>query len=409
MAWSDTLQQASFKGVSFDVESIGDAGARAIAPHEYPFTNGADVEDLGNHPDQISVTAIVWGDGYEDRLTDLRTALRSAGAGVLVHPVFGTIAQAICRSWQIVHDADRRDQARVYIEFIESTATARIFTESSPLQAADEVIARGSDVRAAVDGALVERTERVAQGPVADALTLRDFMRNAIAQLRVLTDTTGLKALLSDLDPLLFPRAYVNDAKAVLDIALQGLPFGGRNILFEGTSIKGTGRDDFDRAAEALGPEALPVSTTDTNGRLVQAHARAHGACSLAEAAMIVLVAELDEALLDRADIEAIANTTRTAIQAAIEGLRSAAPGGPSAEACAALRALAFRVLQAATAVIEQRPPVITRVVPLSGPLRLVAHALYGDHTRAPELARLNSFGRKVVLEAGQEIKAYAR
>ena len=58
---------------------------------------------------------------------------------------------------------------------------------------------------------------------------------------------------------------------------------------------------------------------------------------------------------------------------------------------------------------IQLRPPVITRQAPVGGHARLVAHALYGDHTRAEELRRLNSWGRSLLIERGEEMQAYAR
>ncbi|ECA5645410.1 multidrug DMT transporter permease, partial [Salmonella enterica subsp. enterica serovar Saintpaul] len=47
MSWQDNLQDASFRGVRFDVVSTQDSVARDHADHEYPWTDGADVHDLG--------------------------------------------------------------------------------------------------------------------------------------------------------------------------------------------------------------------------------------------------------------------------------------------------------------------------------------------------------------------------
>lgn len=70
---------------------------------------------------------------------------------------------------------------------------------------------------------------------------------------------------------------------------------------------------------------------------------------------------------------------------------------------------MAYQVQEAARAVIELRPPVQLRAAPVTGPLRLVAHALYGDHSRATELLRLNAWGRRLVVERGEKVRAYAR
>lgn len=409
MSWEERLLTASFKGVSFDVETVGDAGSRSIVMHEFPYVDGGAAEDMGLNPARVQCVAVIWGEAYEQQLQALLKALRSAEPGELVHPVNGTMPRAVCTQWQVEHQADARDAARLTLEFVESNAAVRVFTASSPIGAAERVGAQGGKARAAADALLVDRVARVLGGPVPTALKLKQRMQAALGQLSALADTTALRSVLTDLDPLLFPQAYVDDVKNVLDRALQGLPFGGRNILFDGASARGSGASDFQQAATHLGPTALTQTALDDNGRLVQAHTRTHGACSLAEAAVIVLVAEMDETLLDRSDVEGIAATTRAAIQQAIADMRAAAPGGQSADVGAALRALAFEVQQAAVAVIERRPPVVTRVAPLTGPLRLLAHALYGDHERATELARLNAFGRQLEVQAGQVLRAYAR
>ena len=413
MAWSE-LQQASFKGIVFEVDSASDDEQREVVLHAYPYLDGADAEDLGRAPKRVRFGAIVWSqsdeDDYQPRLDALLAALRSAEPGELVHPVFGTMARALCLAWRAEHGADLRDGCRLTLEFIEAGAAARVFEVPSPVLAAEKITAQGDTARAAADEAMVGLVERVVGGPVPRVLALKAAMNSAMGKLRLLADTTSLKLLLSDLDPIFYPRAYVADARAILDRALQGLPFGGRNVLFEGSTTQASsGLADFGRAAAALGPQAVALTAPNADGLMVQAHARVHAACSLAEAAAIVLVAEIDDALLDRADIEQMAAATRTAIQAGIEGMRAACPDGCSAEAGAALRALAYEVQVAARAVIEARPPVVLRASPVAGPLRLVAHALYGDHTRAAELVRLNAFGRTLVAEYGQELKAYAR
>lgn len=421
--WSETLLQASFKGIEFAVEKASDQVQRATVANEYPYRDGAEVEDLGLGAPRMRFGAIVWGSDYEQRLATLLAALRGADAGRLVHPVFGNIERAICTSWAIEHEADFRDGCKLTLEFVESRTADRIFETPSPVLAGEAVTAQAEAARAGADAALQARVQKVMKGPVPLQLNLRAQMNAALGKLRKLVDTTALKQRLSDLDPLFFPQAYVADARNVLDRALQGLPFGGRNILFGGSggtasmSVPPTGKAaaglaDFDRAAAALAPAQTALLAPNADALMVQAHARTHAGCCLAEAAVIVLTGELDEQLLDAVDIERLAGTTRDALQAALDDLRAAAgteSAGAVAAASAGLRAVAYQVQQAARAVIELRPPVQLREAPLAGPLRLVAHSLYGDHTRAAELLRLNAWGRRLVVERGEELKAYAR
>nr|WP_051355237.1 DNA circularization N-terminal domain-containing protein [Edwardsiella hoshinae] len=57
MSWQDTLQDASFKGVRFDVLRESTSHGRDHADHEYPFIDGADVHDLGRKARNIRLTA----------------------------------------------------------------------------------------------------------------------------------------------------------------------------------------------------------------------------------------------------------------------------------------------------------------------------------------------------------------
>ncbi|MGC4076292.1 MAG: DNA circularization N-terminal domain-containing protein [Rubrivivax sp.] len=430
MSWSEKLLPASFKGVEFDIEAVSDTVQRATVANEYPYRDGADIEDLGLGPQRMRFSAIVFNarprrgdataqDDYEQRLQQLIAVLRSGGPGRLVHPVFGNFDNAVCTSWAIEHEAEFRDGCKISLEFVESRTTDRIFTSASPVSAAEQVSAKAEAARSAADAGLIARVQKVLKTPVPRQLQLRSQMQAALGQLRALVDTTALKQRLSELDPLFYPQSYVADARNVLDRALQGLPFGGRNILFSGkttgsnsSSKSASGLADFERAAAALRPTSLALLAPDADSLMVQAHARTHAGCCLAEAASIVLMGELDEQLLDATQVESIAAVTREALQAAVADLRSASgtdAAGAVAAASAALRATAFHVQEAATAVVELRPPVQLRTAPVTGPLRLVAHALYGDHTRAVELQRLNVWGRRLVVERGEQVKAYAR
>ena len=77
MAWNLTLQDASYRGVTFEVQSVEDRGEKALCVHEYPYRSGAEVEDLGRKPRVIPVTAIFWGVAYESRIKALVAALQS--------------------------------------------------------------------------------------------------------------------------------------------------------------------------------------------------------------------------------------------------------------------------------------------------------------------------------------------
>lgn len=419
MAWKDTLLEASFKGVTFDVINVTRSGHRAIAVNEYPYTAGADLEDLNLKERRIKLKAIVVGDDYELALARLINALESPGVGELMHPIHGGM-QVLAESWDDDHEADLVDGAVLNISFIEDSTRTPVFNADSHSAKADAIAAKGEEARAAADDALVRQVDTAQGGPMLRLSALKAAFVQAKTALSRLLDTTALRAVLSDLDPVLYPRAYVADLAAVVDRALQGLPFDGRNLLFDALSgtpvVNGSGLADFKVAARLLNPADValsarvlaPSAAMQADLATVQAHAKVHCACALADCAVIVLAAEMNAPLLDRADVEALANRVRAGLQVAIDAARSALDGEGRGQVSTALRALAFAVQDTAMAVINQRPPLVLRASPVGGPVRLVAHQLYGDASRAPEVARLNRLGRQVLIERGEVLHVYA-
>lgn len=417
MAWIDSLLQASFRGVPFEVVSVGRLGQRAIAAHEYPYTSGADLEDLGAGPRRVRVRAIFWGDDYETALHAFITALEAPGAGELVHPVHGSMT-VMAGDWSDEHQADDVDSAIVEVQFVEDSVRTPVFTASSGAAKTDAIAAGASTARDAADDALARHVGKV---PASNMLRIT-ALKGAFAQAKsvlggLMNATTGMKLLLSDLDPVLYPRSYVADLLAIVDRGLQGLPFGGRNLLFSGTATStGSGAGDFTTARRLLDPAGVsitpivdaPDAAMRADATLVEAHARAHAAAGIAEAAAIVLVGELEEPLLERADIEQLAGQARGALQVAIDAARAALDAEGRSEIGTALRALAYAVEEAARAVINQRPPLVRKPAPVGGPVRLLAHAFYGDASRASEIVRLNRLGRRVLVNAGEVLNVYS-
>lgn len=417
MAWQQTLLDASFRGVRFDVQNVDRSGARSIVQNEYPYSDGALLDDLGLKARRFRFKVIVWGDDYEARLQQLIEALEASGPGWLVHPVYGGL-HALAESWEDQHEADLVDGVMLSITFVEHSTRTVVFTGAG--NQLDAIAAKSDESRSAADEALVRKVQDLQGEPAVRLSILKDAFNQAKEALKALSNTTGLRAILSDLDPVLYPRAYVADLVAVVDRALQGLPFGGRNLLFDNASgtpsVSGSGLGDYTKAAASLDPGKVqvtpategPSADMQADAAAVQAHARVHCACALADCALIVLAGELDDPQLDRADIEALANSVRAAIQKAIDAARAALDAEGRGQVCTSLRTLAYTVQEAARAVINRRPPLVLRNSPIDGPVRLVAHQIYGDPARAPEIARINRLGRKVYIDRGDALHVYS-
>lgn len=85
------LYQCSFRNVEFEVTDEDTQRARSMVVHEYPNSDNYIVEDLGNHPAQLTLHAFVHGNAWEQLRDNLMEALDEGGSGLLVHPSFGRV------------------------------------------------------------------------------------------------------------------------------------------------------------------------------------------------------------------------------------------------------------------------------------------------------------------------------
>lgn len=412
MAWKDTLLPASFRGVGFEVLRTKDSGARAVAEHEYPYRDGAEVEDMGRKARRISITAVVWGPAYEAQLEKLIKALDERGPAELVHPVFGPVrVQAV--SWDIPHEAERPDYAELALEFVVAGADNPFFSRAWPQ-------ARAVDAKAdtARNGAAAVLAKAVAGCSDASGL--------ARGGLRSLAGLKGQLSgqLLSGFDILSSPAAWAADAASLVRGLVDLRSFSPTTLLpnFQGLLASLTAAillPSFSGSSGGAGSGVFwadPTTSADaappTQGQglnIPAAHVLAEAALGVAEAAQTVLESEAATPSLSPAEIETVAGNSRELIQTSIDTYRAVYPLEQARAVTEPLKDVALAVQLAAAAVLEARPPLITHSVAARSCPRLLAHRLYGDHTRALEIQRLNSLRDPNFLTPGQELHVYAK
>lgn len=406
MAWAQTLQDASFKGIVFEVVKIDDSSERAIAEHSYPYVDGSDIEDMGRGPRRISIEAVFYGDDYETRLQTFLAVLDQSGAGEFIHPVFGSIKHAQAVRSSVHHDAENPDYASVPVEFIESTPGNPFFDRSLASQKAEVINQHGVAATVSASAAAASLIERLrAANPLAGLDALRDTLT---APLLAIAAQTGV--VLSGLDVLAYPRAWGNDISALVGGILDMRDFGS-SLAADWASIQ-SDLDAFSifSAPPASAPAQITSSAEPTEAQAIAVAAatiQVNTAVGLADAASYVLASEADTPTLSPVEIEAICNTARAGLDAAIEQVRTTYGIEQSRTITEPLKDQGLAVQEAARSIIEARPPLILRTVEAPGNLRLMAHLWYADHTRAPELYRLNG-RRSPFVHAGERIHAYA-
>lgn len=444
MSWEDSMQDASFRGIRFDVINTRDSASRDIAVYEYPYVDGGDVEDLGRKPRNFRATALFWGDDYETRLQQFLAALDKRGSAELIHPVFGSMLYMQCIEYQASHDAENVDYCVVEVVFIQAKPNIQLFGSEDPLSKADILF---NQVQSALDQA-----QTAIDNLLSPLRTAKKWMKRAkslaataLGMVTVLKgELTGFISTTTDF--INYPKAFMNDLQSALTqtsllskSSVSSNPGSYAGSSSDVSGVAGIVMADWNRGHTQLQDvAALPekiVTGQTTTAVIMPAGSSVSDITELVTTikVQVALQLVLDAAdilsdadvinLLSPDDIEHIANDTRTSLQVAIIQVRETfadATQNVSSDATASgvtwqpvvesLKVMALTVQQLATSVMTQRPPLTTRVVRADTNLHLLAHLWYADYTRAAELLRLNPTLRNPnTIKSGDVLNAYSR
>jgi prophage DNA circulation protein len=434
MAWENTLLPASFRGIVFEVDGTDDVLERALVLKEYPYVNGVDPEDMGWTGRMIGMSAVFYGPDYEIQMQQFLDALEEAGAGELIHPVFGSIHAQFVRG-RISHSHDRPDYAHALLEFIGAKLNAPLFDRVLPLQQVEAVNQAADETLAASQSAFGFDFTKVPNLPALLRDKLGADMLNVMDNMRSLADQVlGVRTwIASGLYYLNNPVAFLDDLSGGLVSRVKGifspmnlrLRYGSSGIsgistataaaIAAGTTsaastgyVRGSLADVWKAPVEHLKQPLLtltPVASTPPSGPLITSapldglptqpflstHVQLHQTVAIAAAAAELYGLDLEESVLTPADIETVAADTRTAINNTIALVRATYPDiKQSRPMTEPLKKLALAVTDVAERLIRAKPPLVDRRVDTPGNLQLLAHLWYGDYRRADELLRLN-------------------
>ena len=141
-SWTDNLQPASWRGISFAVMDSEVRRGRRVAIHEYPYRDIVWVEDLGRATRRYGFRGFYVGDDCYDIEQQMLDAAEVKGDGALVHPSLGSLTVSLVE----FSVGQRRELGRVVefqFGFIEGGAGDTFpswdnATQSSVASAADE-------------------------------------------------------------------------------------------------------------------------------------------------------------------------------------------------------------------------------------------------------------------------------
>jgi prophage DNA circulation protein len=151
MGWRDNYRAASFRGVSFFVESADSTHGRRQAVHEHAQRDVPYTEDLGRKAREFSVSAYLIGLEYQAQRDELIKACETAGPGVLVHPYRGEMTVE-CRGLGLSESAKDGGMCLVKLTFLEAGEASY---PSAKVDTVNAISAKGNAVTAAAEKSFV--------------------------------------------------------------------------------------------------------------------------------------------------------------------------------------------------------------------------------------------------------------
>ena len=395
MGWSTELQDASFRGVQFECTSTNEAVSKSLAIKQAPYSNDAEIEDMGNNPRNISINAVYSGDDYKTWVDALEAALLETGAGELIHPIYG-IMQVNVVDYSVDHNAENVDSCTISIKFIQAKDKKRpLFI---PVAVPDEIYTEDIiDVPASALEQYLKKLEVLDQNQFFDVV---NNIRNGINTFR-----SGLNLAKSTLDNVLSPADFI---VGLVDDVSQLVTFD-PNI-----SALSKWRDLVHRVQRF---EKL-FQNDKSSPQLQQLWRATQIASSVAITQKVVEnvrieLAENQESSLTPIDLAVIRQKNRQQLQAAIHAEREQISTELDAVAVSQIQVykeVADQIHLQIQALIEIRPPVTKTIVTVPCTLHWLAHQLYEDMSRANEIRRLNpDLQNPALLYAGMELTVYAR
>ncbi len=420
MSFRERMVPASFKGARFWVESTNSAGGRRVSLKRLAGggPGGIVPVDLNEEPDEVDVTAFVFGDDYDLLRDVLEAKLREGGTGPLVLPTRGTRTARITRGPQTSEQKDERGYCLVrftaYLEPLESTGL-----RGAPDTAAQVKVAAQRVGRAAVADASKRVTNRgftrtqldrasslIGAGTAAMRRANR-FTASVVAPVANISrdlDAFDAGAITLMSTPSLFATTFLDLVFTAYSIPqtvvggverLAGIPalvtttaFGrgraARLVDRITTAFRGFG-DPFDRNPKGS-QERRAEDVRLATAQLVRASSVAAASAAYADA-------EFDSATFA---VGAMERTIRD-----IDALQKTEPGDDVFAALDDLRAaLAAHVFETAS----KLPETVTAELRREVPALLLAHVLYGDPNQAEDIIARNRLAEPLFVRGRVEV-----
>ncbi|MGK0740131.1 DNA circularization N-terminal domain-containing protein, partial [Yokenella regensburgei] len=200
----DLLMPASFRGVEFDCLFTRDTLSRDTVTYAYPYRDGEDIEDQGLKAVNFRLQALFWGNRYQQQLKAFLNALKTAGTGELVHPIYGSIPDVQFLEAGVFHEVEPVNAVTVDLVFVESGEPEALFATTHYEADGDSVLDNALSWFGDVMDTLRDIQQDIAR--VTNIIASAEYVVNALAN-------EVQSAIGSALNYLDYPTAFISDMK----------------------------------------------------------------------------------------------------------------------------------------------------------------------------------------------------
>lgn len=394
MSWRDRLQPASIRGVGFYIDTASGQAGRRVAVHEYPQQEESWAEDLGKKAGSQSLQAFLVGADYDLARDALFDALDKSGPSTLVHPYLGTLkVQVTDYDWSI--STRQGGYCKVTINYVPAGKREYPLASAANAQALSTASANASR---ALQSAFVEAFAVVGMPAwVSDA---------ALDQLTDVVDLLkSVNGMISNaLQPLSDAADQIEQLRAGLGVLL-GSPASLASQLFErvsgtlsGATTIGAVMDSYSRLLTGVSSRRAVAATTPN--RQAQATNQFAVQHLIGGAATVAIATQIADSTLQFETFDH-AMQTRDTLLTELDMLIESGDDLTYNTLVELQTHLMRRINDAATDLLR-----IDHIqLEASIPALVLAHQVYGDATRADELATRNSLSNPNFLPTGMDIE----
>ena len=407
MAWQETLQDASFRGVPFDVLSTTDNNKQAVITHSIPYVNGGSLEPTGYDPRSFSVSAIIWGEDYENRLTQLELALNQISLGRLVHPTRGVLTVAV-QDYSVKHLEEEVETARIDILFIEEGFITELFSLATPQEPTEALAEAAILLFDVATEKLAQELAVVSESAIFSdkqrALRLDEMLLKSLQDLRKQVQSTVSNLEKAINAPYEFASNIANLCDGLIDLRAFDVDI----IAAKWHNLRG----QFKNILRLPNDGKSLNAKQQRDNRVFNQYMDSLVLRSNTLAASQLFTNDIESPTLTPLEVESISNTLRADGQQLINTIRQS--NSPLSQqdlaVIEAIKKVAYQAQRTGLALLARKPPLIERKVENAISLHLLAHFWYADHTRAAELLRLNpKITHPNFIEAGEVLNGYSR